>query len=76
MRTKVYPLEKVEGYSRWDSISCQVTSNIAERDKFISSVYQKTYKIDHQFDCNEKCVFTYILARFSLSRINSILEVA
>ena len=39
---------------------CQVCHNITETDMFICNNDQRSYKINHSFDCNEKCLI-YLL---------------
>ena len=52
VRAKLYPLNR--------SVGCKVCINVIETDTFTSTVTGKTYKINHQFDCDEKCL-VYLL---------------
>ena len=42
---------------------CQVCLNITETDSFISISTSKTYKINHQFNCSEKCLVYLLTCR-------------
>ena len=60
VRAKLYPLERrVSSYkcrcNRW-----QVYRSITETDMLISNNDQRSYKISHRFDCNQKCLL-YLL---------------
>ena len=39
---------------------CQVCNNITEADSFTCSNDQTNFKINHRFDCNEKCLIYLI----------------
>ena len=53
VRAKLYPLEiKVGSYK----CRCQVCHSITKTDMFVCNNDQRFYKINHSFDCNEKCL--------------------
>ena len=56
---KSYPLERRGGsfkcWGRW----CQVCLNLTETETFTSASTNQTYKIDHDFNCNE-CFLIYL----------------
>ena len=60
VRAKLYPLERSVGSFKCNSPRCQVCHNVKETDRFSSSVSQETYKINHRFNCNDKCLI-YLL---------------
>ena len=60
VRAKVYPLERFVGSFKCGSKRCQVCLNVNETDCFKSSVTNIEYKINHQLNCNDKCLI-YLL---------------
>ena len=56
VRAKLYPLERSVGSFKCGKRRCQVCENVCETDTFKSSVTNKEYKINHKFNCNEKCL--------------------
>ena len=60
VRAKVYLLERTVGSFKCKKSRCQVCLNVNETDTFTSTVTKKTYKINHKFDCSDKCL-TYLL---------------
>ena len=59
VRAQLYPLETVTGSCKCDGKRA-VYLNVNETSIFISSVTHETYKINHKFDCNTKCLI-YLL---------------
>ena len=60
VRAKLYPLERRVGSYKCRCNRCQVCRSITETDMFICNNDQRSYKINHSFDCNEKCLI-YLL---------------
>ena len=60
VRVKLYPLERVAGSCRCHDKPCAVCLIVNETSTFTSSVTHETYKINHKFDCNSKCLI-YLL---------------
>ena len=60
VRAKLYPLNRSVGSFKCNKTGCKVCINVIETDTFTSTVTGKTYKINHQFDCDEKCL-VYLL---------------
>ena len=56
---KLYPIERIVGSYKCKGKRCEVCLNV-EETCFSSSVTNETYKINHQFECNEKCL-VYLL---------------
>ena len=56
VRAKLYPLERRMGSCKCRCNRCQVCRSITETDMFICNNDQRSYKINHSFDCNEKCL--------------------
>ena len=61
VRSKVYPSERTVGSSKRGSKTCQVCLNISETDIFESFQTKRQYKINHHFNCNDKCLI-YLLS--------------
>ena len=60
VQVKLYPLEKRVGSYKCRCNRCQVCQSITETEMFICNNDQRSYKINHSFDCNEKCLI-YLL---------------
>ena len=56
VRSKLYLVEKNVGCQRCGSSTCEVCKNINVTDEFTSFTTKKSYKINHSFDSNEKCL--------------------
>ena len=56
VRAKLYPLGRSVGSFKCNIKRCQVCLNVAETKTFSSPVTKKEYKIDHKFNCNDKCL--------------------
>ena len=60
VRAKVYPLERTGSSFKCKKSRCQVSLNVNETDTFTSTVTNKTHKIIHKSDWNDK-YFIYLL---------------
>ena len=60
VRAKLYPVERSVGSFNCKIPRCQICTYVNETDSFISTVTGETYKINHKFDCMEKCLI-YLL---------------
>ena len=60
VRAKLYPIERIVGSHECKDKRCKVCLNVQETSYFSSSVTNGTYKINHQFECDEKCL-VYLL---------------
>ena len=60
VRTKLYPVEREVGSFNCKRPRCQICAYINETDSFTSTITGETYKINHRFDCMEKCLI-YLL---------------
>ena len=56
VRAKLYPINRIVGCYKRGSKRCEVCKYITETDTFTSTVIGKTFKINHRFDCNDKCL--------------------
>ena len=69
VRAKLYPLERTVGSYKCKSKRCQVCNNITEADSFTCSNDQTSFKINHRFDCNERCLIYLINVIDALSNM-------
>ena len=60
VRAKLYPVERSVGSFSCKRPRCQICTFVNETDSFTSTVKGETYKINHKFDCMEKCLI-YLL---------------
>ena len=56
VRAKLYRLVRDIGSSKCGKKRCQVCQSIVETDSFTSTSTGKTYKINHQLNCSDKCL--------------------
>ena len=63
VRARLYPIEQIVGSRKCKGKRCEVCLNVQETSCFTSSVTNKTYKINHQFECNEKCLVYLLIAK-------------
>ena len=57
VRSKLYLVKRKVGYRRCGSSRCEVCKSVINIiDEFTSFTTKKTYKINHSFDCNKKCL--------------------
>ena len=56
VRSKLYPLKRTTGSNKCNTPRCQVGKNVKECYEFSSHVTKETFKINHYFDCNSKCL--------------------
>ena len=61
VRAKLYLIERTVWSFKCNGKRCQTCLNVNETDKFTSGTTGETCKINHQFDCNRKCL-VYLLA--------------
>ena len=60
LMAKLYPTERKVGSCKSKGKRCNVCKNVLENDTFTCSNDQITYKINHKFDWNEKCLVCLI----------------
>ena len=61
VRFKLYTVERKVGCRGCGRFMCHVFKSISITEEFTSFTSKKTYKINHSFDCNEKCLI-YLLS--------------
>ena len=69
VKSKLYPLERSVGCRGCRGSRCLVCENIKVTDTFTSFTIKNTCKINHSFDCNDKCLFIYLIARHEVNNI-------
>ena len=68
VRAKLYPLKRKVGSFECKGKRCQTGLNENETDSFGSSVTKEEYKINHCFDCNEKCLIYLLTCKVYLKQ--------
>ena len=68
VRAKVYPFERKVGSCGCGKKWCQFCPNVTETDSFTSTSTNKTYKINHLFNCSEKCLVYLLTCRVCLKQ--------
>ena len=60
VRAKVQPLKREVGSDKCGKKSCMVCKNVVKTKFFKSNVTKESYKINHHFSCDDKCLI-YLL---------------
>ena len=60
VRAKLYPLERCVGSRQYKKRRCEVCTNVTETDTFSSTVTGETFQINHELNCDDKCLI-YLL---------------
>ena len=60
VRSKIYALERKVSSEKCNSKRCLMCLNVSETDLFQSFQTKEQYKINHQLNCNDKCLI-YLL---------------
>ena len=60
VRGKLYRIERKVGWCKCKSKRCEVCKNVLETNTFNCINDQTTYKLNHQFECNIKCLVYFI----------------
>ena len=68
VRTKMYPMERKAGSCKCKGNRCQVCLNVSETETFTSTVTHMSYKINHSFDCNDKCLIYLLTCKTCLKQ--------
>ena len=66
VRAKVHPLERIVGSQKCNKSRCQTCYNVKETTTFQGSVDKKVYQINHQFNCDSKCVVYLFTCKYCL----------
>ena len=68
VRAKLYTMERIATSHKCKGKRCEVCVNVQETSYFSSSVSNETYKINHQFECNKKCLVYLLTCKKCLKR--------
>ena len=68
VRANLNPNEQKVGSCKCNGKGCELCKNVLETDAFACSNDETTYKINHKFDCNEKCLVYLITCSKSLKQ--------
>ena len=71
VRAKLHPIEWSVGLFKCNGKRCQVCLNVTENKTFSSIVTKKEYKVNHKFNCNDKCLIFLLTLKsscFSIER--------
>ena len=60
VRAKFYPLQRAMGPFKCKKPRCEVCINVIETDTFTSTATGEIFKINHKFNCDDKCLI-YLL---------------
>ena len=63
VRAKLYPLKPDERSKKFNKSRCEVYSNIESKELVFSTVIGETFKINHCFNCDSKCLLYLIICR-------------
>ena len=68
VRAKLYPLVRDIGSCKCGKKRCQACQSVVETDSFTSTSTGKTYKINHQFNCSDKCLIYLLTCKTCLKQ--------
>ena len=63
VRAKLHHTERVVGSFKCNKPQCLVCVNATETNTLISTVTHKTYKINHNFDCDKNCLVYLLMCK-------------
>ena len=61
-------MERKTGSCKCKGNRCQVCLNVSETETFTSTVTHMSYKINHSFDCNDKCLIYLLTCKTCLKQ--------
>ena len=68
VRARIYPMERKTGSCKCKGNRCQVCLSVSETEIFTSTVTHSSYKINHSFDCNDKCLIYLLTCKTCLKQ--------
>ena len=68
VRAKPSPLVRDIGSCKCAKKRCQVCQSVVETDSFTSTSTEKTYNINHQFNCSDKCLIYLLTCKTCLKQ--------
>ena len=60
VRAKLYRLERFVGSRQCKKRRCEVSTNVAGTDTFSSTVTDETFQINHELNCDDKCLIYFL----------------
>ena len=63
---KLYALERTVGSGQCKGKQCQTCHNVKETETFTSITTDKTFKINHKFNCNNTCLVYFFICNIFL----------
>ena len=60
MRAKIYPFHRKVGPKKCAKNHCEVCDYVTDTDTFTSTVTGESFKINHQLNCDDRCII-YLL---------------
>ena len=64
----MYPIERKTGSCKCKCNRFHVCLNVSETETFTSTVTHTSYKINHSFDCNDKCLIYLLTCKTCLKQ--------
>ena len=55
VRAKFYPIDRIVGFKGCGKKQCEVCLSVCETDNFSSTVTGDMFKVNHEFNCDDKC---------------------
>ena len=68
VRAKLYPIKRTVESFKCNGKSYQTCLNVIETDTLTSTTTGETYKINHQFSCNSKCLVYFLTCKVCLKQ--------
>ena len=68
VRAKTYPMVRKTGSCKCKGNRCRLCLNVSETKTFTSTVTHTSYKINHSFDCNDKCLIYLLTCKTCLKQ--------
>ena len=68
VRAKLYPIEQTVGSFKCNGKGGQACLNVNDTDTFTSTTTGETYKINHQFNYNNKCLVYLLTCKICLEQ--------
>ena len=65
VRAKLYPLERCVSSRQCKKRRCEVFTNVTETDTFSSTVVGENFQINHELNCDDKCLVFLLKCKVS-----------
>ena len=64
VRAKLYPLHRKVGSKKCAKNRCEVCDYVTDTDTFTSTVTGESFKINHQLNCDDRCIIYVIWLKY------------